>query len=1020
MDTAPAVTQIGKYEIHGIVGRGGMGVVYRGLDNIGRKVAIKTLTDATPEVRQQLRQRFQDEARSGVLNHQNIVTVYEFGEADGNPYIAMEFVPGDSLEKILHSTQPLSLIDKLEVIRQVCDGLGYAHSMGVVHRDIKPANIMVQPDRPIKIKIVDFGIARLENASGNTVTGAVIGTFHYISPERLKGLEYDGRADIWSAGVMLYQMLTGRLPFGGENVSALHRVVSEPYDPLSNNLSEYPQALDLVIERALAKNPSERYAVAEEMAADLEDISEELKRGQVSEMLGQVRKMVDDDRLTNARPALLELQRLDPQNTEIRRMLREVQDKLARQQKSEQIRQLVAQGEEAALTQKYTEAIEFYKQAGKLDPGNHGLTGKIEHLRGLKERNDKVRSLLQQAREERHKENFAVAEQLIRQAMPLDERNTDLRNEHARILQEMERATKESARRKHVLDGREKLAARQYTEAIQQLREALQIDQTDADVQQLYQEAVSKQEEDRRRKVIEQIVAEIQECVFRREYERALNIVNRALERLPGEATLLRLKAETEKSSREQAAQRLVEEIFNQVQALFQTNTPEALACVQRGLDQIPGEPRLISLQERLVEQLKRANVEGLRGQYLKRAQAAMEGRQFDEAIQLLETAAIDCGESQDIAFLLEQTRNEKRSDERRQAAASAIQRAQALIGEGNLEAAIALLQPAAEEIGDPAVEQLLRQTSGSLAEVARRIDAVVAKVKELSSQDAARALQLLQSQPQAIQQHSKLRELRSLLDKTYEQEQQTRKAIEQAEACLANKDLRGGLDPLESVRRAYGDSAVLAAAVESYKQRRVTIADAMVLESVEAARREIMGAQPAQAVEALKGSAHVVELASAAPQADWQRLMQEAAQAAGTKKISTGTMQIVVKSKGPSVLAIAGVMGAVFAVIGVVAWFTWPAPAAPQGWLELNATPFAEVVTVTSEKGKAVALPEGDHSTPLRLDGLAPGKYTVVFKGDGGNQTVSCSVGDSQQVCSAQMRAVSDDDMKLILGGVQ
>jgi len=287
MDTPISVTHIGKYEIISELGRGGMGVVYRAEDkNIGREVAIKTLTEATPE----LRARFLVEARSGVLNHQNIVTVYDFGEQDGNPYIVMEYLHGDSLEKVLRNPTPLSIVEKLEIVRQVCEGLGYAHQKGVVHRDIKPANVMILPGG--QAKIVDFGIARLESTSGHTQTGAVIGTFHYISPERLKGDPSDGRADIWAIGIMLYQMLTGVLPFAGEDISALHKVVNEAFPPLSNHLADYPKALDQVMERALAKNPDDRYAAAEEMASDVEAINEVLKRARVGEMLGHIKSLL--------------------------------------------------------------------------------------------------------------------------------------------------------------------------------------------------------------------------------------------------------------------------------------------------------------------------------------------------------------------------------------------------------------------------------------------------------------------------------------------------------------------------------------------------------------------------------------------------------------------------------------------------------------------------------------------------------------------------------------------------------
>ena len=249
MDTASAVTQIGKYQVLGKLGEGGMGTVYRGMDPaIGREVAIKTLKEATEE----LRQRFKQEASSGVLNHPNIVTVYDFGEQNGNPYIVMEFISGDSLDNLLKSGRQFTIIEKLEIIRQLCIGLGYAHQKGVIHRDVKPANIMVQPDG--NIKIVDFGIARLGETRGHTQTGLVIGTLDYISPERLLGKPADGRADIWSAGVILYRLLAGRLPFlfpEGDS-AALHRVIREPQEPLSNFLTDYPPALDNVINTALA------------------------------------------------------------------------------------------------------------------------------------------------------------------------------------------------------------------------------------------------------------------------------------------------------------------------------------------------------------------------------------------------------------------------------------------------------------------------------------------------------------------------------------------------------------------------------------------------------------------------------------------------------------------------------------------------------------------------------------------------------------------------------------------------
>ena len=196
------IAQIGRYRITGELGRGGMGVVYRGEDPaIGREVAIKTLTEVTPE----LRERFHLEARSGILSHPNIVTVYELGEHESAPFIAMEYIAGESLEKILRRLKRVSALEAVSIVEQLCTGLGFAHGHGVVHRDIKPANVLVRPDG--RVTIVDFGIARLADQTRHlTKTDALLGTFHYIAPERLKGESTDNRVDIWSMGVMFYEI----------------------------------------------------------------------------------------------------------------------------------------------------------------------------------------------------------------------------------------------------------------------------------------------------------------------------------------------------------------------------------------------------------------------------------------------------------------------------------------------------------------------------------------------------------------------------------------------------------------------------------------------------------------------------------------------------------------------------------------------------------------------------------------------------------------------------------------------
>jgi serine/threonine protein kinase len=969
MDTGAPVTQIGKYPILGVLGVGGMGVVYRGMDkSVGREVAIKTLTAATDE----LRQRFLLEARSGILNHPNIVTVYDSGEQDGLPYIVMEFVRGDSLENLLKAGRQFSLIEKLDMIHQTCLGLGYAHKMGVVHRDIKPANIMLQPDG--NIKIVDFGVARLENLSGHTQTGMVIGTFHYISPERLLGKPADGRADTWSVGVMLYRLLAGRLPFPGDDISILQKVLHEPYDPLQSLLTGYPPALDNVLERALAKKPADRYETAEDMAVDIEAINDELKREHVGEVLSSVKQLIEQEQWTSVRPVLVDLQRLNPQNTEVKKLLREVQTKLSLLQKSAQLQQLLTSGEEAVLAQRYADALEFYNQAAQIEPENATLAEKIGHVRGLKEKADRVASLLGQSRDARHRSDFAAASQLIDQALALDERNTDLRNERARIVQEAELTNRERQRRGFCEAAGEQLAAEQYTEAIKNLRAALEIDPSDAETQRLYQDAVERQEKKRRSTIIEQIVSEISNCIAAEEFERALSLIQRAQEHMPGDASLLRMKSEAEAGQRDRAAKKLVEKTMLDVSSLFVTKPHEALTVVQQALEQMPGEPRLISLEEKVLEQTRKVKTEEQKTEYLKRAQTSIDARQFDQAIQILESATVECGESADLASLLAYARDHQRKTEVSQVAANAAREARALIAAGDFETAIARLQPVATETSDPSLEQLLRQATAGLAEFNRRVDAALNRAQALSQTNVEQALQFLSSQSQDIQQNVRVSELRARLEASR-------------------------------------------ASVEATKSRPVAEpvpAATAIFESAPAVQASSPATAAMPAWTPVQPTAPPPPLPTAPPflQAPVAAAMPAGPVAKSVKARSGFPWGLVA---GLIVLVLVGAAGTGY-------WFFLrPAPAVPLGALELNATPYAEVVSVTSVKGAAIPLPAGDHWTPMRLDGIPAGKYTVSFKGaDGSRQAEQCEAAQTALVCNMVMKAIDHDSIEEIIGGAK
>ena len=277
--------KLGKFEIQRVLGNGAMGEVYLGVDpSIGREVAIKTILPAVAQGGE-AKERFAREARAaGVLNHPNLVTIYEFGEDQGVLYIAMEFVKGHDLEELLQE-QSLTRSEALEILAQVCDGIGFAHRQHIVHRDIKPSNVRVQRDgRRLVAKVMDFGVAKINN-SDMTATGMVMGTVSYMAPEYIRTGKPDPRSDLFAVGVMLYECLSGRKPFSGDTTpTVLYKIVNEEPEPIeTERLQGISPAIRSVLDRSLAKNPDDRFQTAEDLAKTLRAAKDPSWVGQVEE-----------------------------------------------------------------------------------------------------------------------------------------------------------------------------------------------------------------------------------------------------------------------------------------------------------------------------------------------------------------------------------------------------------------------------------------------------------------------------------------------------------------------------------------------------------------------------------------------------------------------------------------------------------------------------------------------------------------------------------------------------------------
>src|SRR5271168_1688873 len=472
---ATSAGMIGKYQVIRVLGRGGMGEVLLAQDDLGRRVAIKkpfksALEDGLA--------RFKLEARASTLSHPNIPVVYEMGMEDGLPFIAMEFVEGDPLDKLISSGNSIDLITKLSIIEQVCAGLGHAHQKGIIHRDIKPANVIVQPNGVVKI--IDFGIAKIQNleqTSGLTQTSQIIGSLHYIAPERFKGEAIDGRVDIFSAGVMLYLLLTGHLPFAGGEATASYRIVNEAHSSLGEHIHNYPPALDAIMDQALAKDPQDRYPTAEDFGDALHDVIEELKKSRVFQLFDDAERLTTESRYAPALELLDEALKLDPANTQARKLRKFVREHQERQKRAERLREIITRADEVLAAENYPEALGLLKEAQRPDASFPELAEKIQAVEEKKRRYDASVAALTEAAAARDRGDITAALRITERAVEPDPENSKLIAIRGALAKQVEA---EALHRKilGLLDTvHREIAAQHYPVAEQLLAEAEAIDE---------------------------------------------------------------------------------------------------------------------------------------------------------------------------------------------------------------------------------------------------------------------------------------------------------------------------------------------------------------------------------------------------------------------------------------------------------------------------------------------------------------------------------------------------------------
>jgi tetratricopeptide (TPR) repeat protein len=380
--------KISKYKIVGEISRGSMGVIYEGLDeSLSRNVAIKTMNEALVNDKTMI-ERFKTEAKAAaMLNHPNIVTIYELGEENGIFFIVMELLKGKDLKTVLDEEGAMSLAIKLDILIQISKGLSYAHSKNVIHRDIKPANIVIRDDN--LVKITDFGIAHLES-SQMTYTGMIFGTPDYMSPEQVNSKEVDCRSDIFSTGIILYQVMTGKKPFLGSSISAvLYKIANEP-PPLDDLDKEIPKEILDIIIKALEKDPQKRYQSIEMMLEDLRTARRNLILTghdetlsisvSVPDIMKEAEKLLEEKRPEEALYALKRAKKIEPENQALLQLLKKAEERL-QEEKQGRIRNILIRAETASTMKRDEEALSIAKTALKILPDNPTVKEFIDKIK---------------------------------------------------------------------------------------------------------------------------------------------------------------------------------------------------------------------------------------------------------------------------------------------------------------------------------------------------------------------------------------------------------------------------------------------------------------------------------------------------------------------------------------------------------------------------------------------------------------------------------------------------------------
>lgn len=725
-----APQRIGKYQITAEIGSGGFGRVYSAQDpSVGRVVAIKVM-NAPGDV--DLVRRFRSEAMTvAMLAHKNIVTVHDYGEYDGAPYLVMEYLEGVNLQDLIRQGT-LSLMEKVEIMIEAAEGLHCAHRQGITHRDVKPANIMRLADGTVKI--MDFGIARIARESANrlTQTGFIVGTWSYMAPEQFNGTS-DPQTDIFAFGVTLYELLTGHNPFNAPDPAGVFaRITGSDPPPVSSTAHGVPEDLDRLVQKAIAKDRLQRYANLQDLIIDAKPILFDLSRAEAVQVYSKASQLLSSGQLDAAQSAVRKTLELDPTHSGARQLRTQIEREMQRRDSAAKAGTLIEKAEKEVREHQFREASETLASVRSLVPQDSPLQTRVMRIDAQIENAKRVAKLLDVARDNLRRLDYTEAFRSVTEALAADPGN----DTGMKLLEEVRTGMtlREAKRRmQEELTRAEGLLLTGETEqALGVLRDLERSNSGAPEVVSLRQRAEAQWADESRRLRLANGVAECKGLVRNQQFEDAIAKANSLLADFP-EATELQnlLRHATERQAAKKRAEQIARLKSEAAAYVSRQEFDFAIKLLETGVAKWGDDGELTRLLQSAIAGKEATERAQQMSETVDQARRLRRERKYDEALGAVERAIQAFGQSQELEELLRDITAEKRDNARREVA----RRAQSAIDQNNPETAITGLREFLKRYGeDGDIRRLVEAAENRIRERERnqRVQGVLAAAQQL------------------------------------------------------------------------------------------------------------------------------------------------------------------------------------------------------------------------------------------------------------------------------------------------